>query len=160
MAPIELEWLFGIAAQIGSIVELGSFLGRSTFVLCSACQGKVYAVDPFNDPEAGGIEKHFGLFMSNVGHFQNLVPVYTTSIEAASRTDIPDMVDMVLVDADHEEVAVKKDLEFWTPRTRKLICGHDYGDPRLFGVRKAVNDFFGESNIILGPRSMWAYWIQ
>jgi predicted O-methyltransferase YrrM len=152
----ELEWLFETASKMESIVEIGSFLGRSTFVLCSACPGRVYAVDLFNDPEAG--EDHMKAFMANVGHFPNLIPIQGTSLEASFRTDIPDLVDMVVVDADHEEAAVKLDLELWSARARRLICGHDYGDPRLFGVRKAVNDFFGEHNIIVGPRTMWAYW--
>ncbi len=47
--------------------------------------------------------------------------------------------DMVFIDGDHSYEAVKRDIELWLPKCRKLICGHDYNE-----VWKAVHDVLGK----------------
>ena len=48
MYPAELEWLYKAAKRMKSIVEIGSWQGRSTYVLLSGCQGPVMAVDKWD----------------------------------------------------------------------------------------------------------------
>ena len=41
----ELNWLYTTALEMASVVEVGSWRGRSTSALLSGCKGPVFAVD-------------------------------------------------------------------------------------------------------------------
>jgi predicted O-methyltransferase YrrM len=144
----ELEWLADTASNMTSVAEIGSWKGRSTLVLLQACKGKVYAVDHFEGSESdeSGIkaqsEDVFKEFIKNVGHYPNLEVLRMDSKQGAKRID---KVDMVFIDADHDEACVKADIETWLPKTNKIICGHDYNWP---GVQKAVSDTLGDVTVI------------
>jgi hypothetical protein len=166
MSRPELEWLYEKANDQASIVAIGNFMGRSTYVLCSGCLGSVYAIDPFvfSGDWKKYVNPNIGLkpgddfsaeFLKNVGHFQNLVTIKGTSLEADLRTDIPDEVDMVFIDGDHSYEAALSDIETWAPRTKKLICGHDFNDPLYPGVKQAVYEYFGADRVVSGPDSIW-----
>ena len=160
MSIPELEWLYGTALGMQSVVEIGSFMGRSTHALCTACPGKVYAVDTFNN---GWIMPNspadtFQDFYKNVGHFKNLAIIKGTS-EAASKVEvIPPFVDMVFIDGDHSYDSVMQDLRLWEPRCLKVICGHDYAASTEPGVTKAVDEYFGKDRVLRGSGSLW--WIK
>ena len=163
MTRPELEWLYEKAKTMESIVEIGSYKGRSTYVLASACNGdigRVYAIDPFagvaldKNPEANG-KPTFDDFMKNCGHFKNLTVVKKTSVEAAALDAIPPKVEMTFFDGDHSYEAMKEDLKAWVPRTTKLICGHDFTDPMYPGVKQALYEFFGADRVASGPDSLW-----
>jgi hypothetical protein len=164
MTRKELEWLYEKANTMESVVEIGSFKGRSTFVLASGCNGgngKVYAIDPFTGaalgkcPEADG-KPTFDDFMKNCGHFPHLSVIVKKSQEAADLDVIPPEVDMVFLDGNHDYEAVMADLATWAPRTKKLICGHDLNDPMYPGVKQAIYEYFGADAITPGPDSLWA----
>lgn len=170
MTRPELEWLYEKAKDMKDVVAIGNFVGRSTYVLCSGCNGdsgKVYAIDPFVfggdwskfiNPNIGykAGDDFFPDFLKNVGHFPHLVAIKKTSVEAAALDAIPPEVDMVFIDGDHSYEAVKADLKTWGPRTRKLICGHDFNDPLYPGVRQAVYEYFGADVVKVGPDSLWS----
>ena len=71
---------------------------------------------------------------------------------AANSELVPAQVDMVFLDAEHENEAVIRDLRLWAPKIRKLICGHDWA---FASVRQAVNEFFGPDKVITGPGDIW-----
>lgn len=131
MSKQELDWLAKSAKEMGSIVEIGCWKGRSTKVLLENCPGTVYAVDHFlgNPSDITGVmaEKQdvYAQFIQNVGGFENLRVLRMSSEEAAGTVD-GDRFDMVFVDGDHTSHGVKQDLELWVPKCKKLICGHDY----------------------------------
>lgn len=154
MLPEELAWLYEAAQEMDSIVEIGSYKGRSTYALLSGCRGPVYAVDFFmcgkmfpyldDDPDC------YPEFMANVGHFSNLTVVRGTSAEAAVSDLIPPEIDMVFLDGCHELSAVLEDLNLWGPRTRKLVSGHDL-DPGTPGVQWALEEFCQMQGVEKGP---------
>lgn len=144
MSPDELAWLQQQASGMNSVVEVGSLHGRSAFALLTGCPGSVYCIDPWDD----AADQSYGSFMGSCGHFANLVAIRGFSPAVAA--DIPD-IDMVFIDGMHDEASVVADIEGWLPKTRKLICGHDYvpggGFPdvavvvdRVFGQRVKVAD--------------------
>ena len=145
MGPAGLDWLGAQAAQMQSVVEVGSLRGRSAFALLTACQGPVYCIDPW--PRDSDYES----FMRECGHFPNLVAIRQRSPEAAAW--VPD-VDMAFLDGDHEYEAVAADIAAWLPKTRKLLCGHDYNSPEFPGVAKAVDEVFGD-RLTFGVGSIW-----
>ena len=143
MADDCMTWLYDTAQTMTSVVEVGSWRGRSTHALLSGCPGPVFAVDHFkgNPYELDGPHKDavtqdiFSQFWGNVGQFPNLVVFRMPSVEAAQYF-APRSVDMVFIDGDHRRDAVTADIEAWRPACRKLICGHDSG---LDTVRSALH---------------------
>jgi hypothetical protein len=170
MSRPELEWLYEKSKAMGSVVGIGNFLGRSTYALCSGCngdKGKVYAVDPFvfSGDWKNYVSPNLGLkdgddfmpeFLKNVGHFPHLTVIKKTSLEAAAGDVVPPEVDMVFIDGDHSYEACLADIKAWAPRTKKLICGHDFNDPLYPGVKRAVYEYFGADRVKTGPDSIWS----
>ena len=132
-----------------SIVEVGSYVGKSSHALLSGCSGSVTCIDPWGvlewkdgDTEENA-EQRFRDFMANTASFPNRIIKRTTSIDAAK--DYPDgSVDMVFLDGDHAYSSVMEDIKAWLPKARKLICGHDYNFYGWPEVKQVVDDRFGD----------------
>ena len=155
MNPGELRWLYETAKGMDSIIEIGSWKGRSTYALLSGCKGTVYAVDPFpGDPFPANHGSTYEDFIKNVGNFPNLSVCKMTS-EAAAANGLPPQVDMVFIDGDHSYEGVMADLKIFAPRAKKLLCGHDLTDPDYPGIRQALYEFFGADRVASGPDSLW-----
>jgi precorrin-6B methylase 2 len=151
-SDLELQWLFNTAKNMNSIVEIGSFLGRSTLALLSGINpnGKVYAIDPFDvnvyksqqDPEYSEI---YEKFVENTKDFKNLEIIRDKSCNAAIQLK-NERFDMIFIDGDHTYEAVKKDIELWLPKTKRIICGHDY-NTHYSSVVLAVKDTLGPVDV-------------
>lgn len=155
----ELNWLFETAQQMGSIVEVGSWKGRSTHALLSGCRGTVHAVDHFLGCETAAgkctrenavLENVFQEFQKNVGYLKNLKIHKMSSIEAAKNFE-DKSIDMIFIDADHSYESLKADIEAWLPKVKRLICGHDYSESTP-GVERAVREKFDQVKTI---HSIW-----
>jgi precorrin-6B methylase 2 len=123
----------------------------------------VYAVDTFKGSipsEQGGVydateqmvkEQGSPLpeFWANVGHWENLRVLIMSSREASRFFR---HVDLVFIDGSHDYKSVIDDLETWSPRADKLICGHDY---QYESVRRAVRAYFFDSDIEV-VKTIWA----
>jgi len=148
--PIELKWLYNTAKGMSSVVEVGSWKGRSTDALLAGCDGTVWAVDHFkgskterDDFHKEATEKDISkIFLENVGHHKNLRLLKMDSLDAAKRFK-DKSVDMVFIDGGHEYEEIKADIEAWLPKVKKLICGHDYGG----GIERAANELLGDVSV-------------
>lgn len=153
MAPIELDWLFGIAKNKSTILEIGSWKGKSTHALLSGCKnGKVTSVDHFLGSkgqkmvvEDGSGKSIYDQFMSNVGHLGNLEVCKMSSEEAAKKLR-GKKFDVVFIDGEHTYEGVKRDIELWKDSATKIISGHDYCETWP-GVVKAVDEAFGKVEV-------------
>ena len=142
----ELNWLYLMAQIMDSIVEIGSWRGRSTDALLDGCKGTVWAVDHFKGNKEHTKEQRkdiYKFFLKNVGHYKNLKVLKMSSLRAAKKFK-DKSIDMVFIDGGHEYKEVKADIEAWLPKTKKLICGHDYYEE---GVKRAVREILGNVNI-------------
>lgn len=151
----ELYWLGQQASQHHTIVEIGSWQGRSCKVMALMTPGTVYAVDDWRG--AGGAESN-GMWHDGfpMGHdftpheeleqrFRNNL---ADEIEAGKVVVIdvpspaavlfaPPQMDMVYIDGDHDIYSVRQDIQAWRHvlDSGGLLCGHDGNDPR---VKKAL----------------------
>jgi Methyltransferase domain len=142
-------------AKDGAVfVELGTWLGKSAAFMAEAIKlsGKdirFYTVDSFKFYDdktdewrlANNITWPRGTYTS-LDTGRNLAPLkdYVSIVPGRSWFGIPmwddEMVDFCWVDASHEYQDVRRDLEYWLPRS-KIIGGDDYG---FEGVRQAVDE--------------------
>ncbi len=146
MSEAELEWLANAASPMKSVVEIGSYKGRSSVAFMVACAGHVYCVDKWK-------------FGSRDAFFQNTEPYRServSVIEKESKDAIEDVpsVDMVFIDGEHTFDEVTHDVKAWLPKARRLICGHDYGDEMHLGVAQAVDSTF-PAGVERGPGTLW-----
>jgi hypothetical protein len=152
----ELVWLHAAAAQVASVVEIGSWKGRSTCALLTGCRGVVHAVDHWQG-SVGEQDAHIEArlkdvhaeFAANVGHFGNLVEHRMSSAEAAREVAA---AEMVFIDGGHEYDDVVQDIALWRGKATKILCGHDYD---WDGVKRAVDECFGD--VVSNPAgNIWA----
>lgn len=148
MKPMELAWLSEQAKTRRNIVEIGSWMGRSTKALAIPCEGTVTAVDTWEGTPAEHSEIMKGLtpdnlfkaFQIHTADCQNITPLRMKSVDAAAQF-VGKQFDMIFIDAAHDYENVKADIEAWEPLLAEggLLCGHDfnYAD----GVKKAVNEY-------------------
>ena len=152
-------------------VEIGCWQGNSTTFMaveiansgkdikfdCVDIWGR-YSIDGLNTKNPQNLPDDFveQLFLKNIEPVKNYVnPIKSPSVEAAklySNTSL----DFVFIDANHVYEAVIDDLHAWYPKVKVggIIAGHDYyNDP---GVKRAVDEFFGEENIQVGE-GCWLY---
>lgn len=151
----ELEWLHEQAAKMRNIVEVGALRGRSSYALATGCTGLVYCIDPFDD-EGAHCEP---AFMENTSSLPNVRAVKGYSPAVASIVPRRGRVDMVYIDGDHSRDAIRADIGAWLPKTRKLICGHDYVDHPQAGypdVKAVVDEVFGDRVTVAPDTAIWA----
>jgi predicted O-methyltransferase YrrM len=150
MSPTELTWLAQQARSHSHIVEVGSWMGRSTTVLATHTPGMVWAIDTWEGSEElkGLLDGKppnwlFKTFLDNTRDYRDkIIPMCMTSLEGAKAL-VDKSFDMIFIDASHDYASVKADIEAWRPLLAPggLFCGHDYatGWP---GVMQAVDEFF------------------
>jgi len=153
-------------------VEVGVHRGQLSRTLFKLIPGlKLYMVDiwsdesyPDNDDTAAA-EKFRDLYRKkwrenmetarkNVAG-KNAVLIRADSITGAREFE-DGSLDFVFIDADHSYEAVKADIATWMPKIRKggLISGHDYEPKGKFGVKRAVDEIFGD-RVITGGNNTW-----
>lgn len=163
MTPEELTWLNDRAKEYPKVVELGSYMGRSTLALAEHAEF-VIAIDDWVSPHPW--------FTSSQDRaecrrkFQENLADYIKSGRVldivSDHRDVHVQVlpkeppfDMVFIDGGHEYKEVLGDIKFWSPLLRKggLCCGHDYcaGWP---DVIRAVNECFSSPWAVAG--SIWS----
>ncbi len=138
------------------VVEIGSWMGRSTGALVAACKeaGKnpeIHAVDTFkgtlNEGDVhysvvkqfgGSVRKPFEDNMKALGAELNVIEA--DSVQAAGAFSDA-CCDAVFIDGDHAYTAVSSDISAWLPKVKPggLIGGHDFDYP---DVRRAVYEAF------------------
>lgn len=159
MTGDELVWLHDAASRFDSVLEIGTWKGRSTAALAEGCPGRVVTVDRFGGAlyetstyrDAGALETDvFAEATANLAGFDNVTILRMSSAEAAEQLAGQETIDMVFIDGDHSEEAVREDLALWTPFAPKLMCGHDRELP---GVAAALEGL----DVVAGPDSIW--WI-
>jgi len=160
MSPGELGALYNLAAQMKTVVEVGSWKGRSTHALASGCRGLVVAVDHFQGSPSERETTHaaakhediYAAFKRNTEGFKNLSVLKTDSLEAAGRFK-PGDVDMVFLDGEHTYEAAKADIEAWARIPKVCLCGHDINEA---GVKQALAELGVPYKILAG--SIWIAW--
>jgi len=150
----------------GTIVELGTYLGRSlSFILAEAkkLECEVYAVDRWNweknpDPQIQSPPCDIALFRRNLDRMDHgqVIIIIGDSAEIARHFE-PESVDIVMVDTTHRCSDTLREIDAWWPKLKKKgeMLFHDYGS-RWQGwgedalVQEAVDKRFGNPHALYG----------
>jgi hypothetical protein len=151
-----------------SVVEVGVYDGTCSRLLRKLLpSAKLYLIDPWevdtiyqesNGPrtiEESTINEAF----KKVQNFFQDDPLAhilkKTSKEASSL--VPNGLDLVFIDGNHDYEFVKEDIELWLPKLRPggILAGHDY--ERFSGVKSAVHELLG-NDISIKKDDVWLYY--
>jgi len=147
------------------IYEIGSWMGKSTIGMAlmnkklnKKC--KIHAIDTWQGSDE---QKHkevinnlknknttlYIRFLHNLEIFNvkdSIIPIKKTSIEASLEVKNKS-ADLVIIDGSHQYNDVLDDIKAWIPKVKTggILAGDDFSDGWP-DVKKAVIDFFGESN--------------
>lgn len=151
------------AASKGAVVEIGSWLGKSTTWLAFGARcmrGRVYAIDPhLGSPEhheMWGEINTYEKFMKNmnrIGMKEYVVALRNTSANVARKWSEP--VAFVFIDGNHDEPEVEADFSLWWDKLIEggVIALHDstynFGArlPGWTGPRHVANQLFHRSDV-------------
>lgn len=130
------------------ILEVGSFQGVST-MLFSLFAKKVYSVDiyDYKVPPTGRVpsmDKMMvdaeNVFHARTANIKNIIKIKKTSLEASK--DFKDRsLDLVYIDAEHDENSVRLDIQIWKNKVKKggILAGHDSDLPYVRTILEQEN---------------------
>lgn len=160
----EAAFLYEAARAVprgGKIVEIGSFLGRSTVCLAHGSRAgnsaQIVAVDPhIGSPKHAHLLQctdtwpHFLANLAQAGVADLVHAVHATSRDAAP--GVPGPVDFLFVDGSHDLDDVRTDIECWLPKLRPggVIAFHDSW--HMGGVRGATSELLRRRPGLASPR--------
>lgn len=134
-SPMQEQWFFTAARKAPNqavIVEIGSFLGRSTVSFALGCVGTskhVYAIDLFEGDNdmygSGNFEDRFIQNIRACGVELYVTPIKKHSLEVAKTWKKP--IDILFIDGSHAYEDVKADFDAFYPHVKKggVIAFHD-----------------------------------
>lgn len=160
----ELGLLASLAARVapgGAIVELGSFAGRTAYIMAkNAPEVTVHCIDPWGHFDISTVPDQSSVFLSgNIRNFRpgelydyflenvrdcpNINPIRGLSTEVSWEGQ-PE-IDLMFIDADHDTSPLLEDLRTWWPRLKRrgLVVGHDW---QMRSVKDAVIHYLEELN--------------
>lgn len=161
MQPGELQWLAEQAREHLLIVEIGSYLGRSTRALADNTLGKVLAVDDWqgadSDHRPVSFERQQQLYTEFCGNMGELIKagiVIPCRVDHGS-VQIKINPDMVFIDGDHTYEGARRDIQIWYPQLKPggLISGHDSGHPP---IRQALAELLPNYQLVRDT-TIWHY---
>lgn len=160
MADDELAWLAEQAKTHYRILEVGSWMGRSTTALADNTPGIVFAVDTWQGSEEHAKELVgppgwlFQKFQENMRGLP-VIAMQGTSAAAAQHFSKggAKFFDMIFIDGAHDFDNVKADIEAWGALLQPggILCGHDL--TTWPSVAEAVFSTLGE--VQLPANSIW-----
>jgi SAM-dependent methyltransferase len=158
MSEPELTYLAEAASKSQTIVEIGSWKGRSTLALACNAPGMVYAVDTWKGTEQQGDElaQHepgwlLEEFKRNTSGIANIVICQGPSVEVSKWPSMAGLsVDMIFIDGYHTYEGVRDDILSWSSMLRPggILCGHDYVPPYWDGLLKAVHELVPRFRVV------------
>lgn len=155
LSPNEMRFLVLTGAcprAKGTVLEIGSFKGRSTFILASAAalagEDKIHAVDPLiapseTDPDLGGEQSSEADFRRNLeahGVADSVEFHKDFSYRLAERWEGP--IRLLWIDGDHTHKGTKADLDGFLPHLSDgaIVAIHDVLHEFEGGVRVFAED--------------------
>lgn len=160
LTPREGRFLHETAASLSPgahVLEIGSFLGRSTVCIAHGNDVRVTSVDPhIGSPKhehlLGCLDTypHFLQTLKRTGIREQVDPIHKASADAVHDVERP--IDFLFIDGSHEEADVQRDFDDWYPKVKPggIIAFHDSW--HMSGARRVTNRILYRSAGVVGAR--------
>jgi len=165
MSKMEMFTLAYFARMSDTILEVGTYKGRSARCLADNTKGKVYCVDPWlpyyalnnGKPHPGIIPNVLDEFKENLRDHIEANKVFPCQGNLTYYFDKLPRIDFAFIDGDHRYEEVKRDICHCRKLVKHegIIAGHDYGHKEWVGVREAVEDLFPKDKINVQETIWW-----
>lgn len=152
---------------IRRMVEIGVYKGALSRHICKTCRHIVeyYAIDPWSSKSnltgrflqktEDDWDGYYKKVLSWMPYCRAYKVIRMTGVEASTLFPVKffkGFFDFVYIDSSHYYEDTLNEIKAWLPLIREggLMGRHDYGDqvrPEHAGVKKAVDEMFGEENI-------------
>jgi hypothetical protein len=154
----DISLLYGVAVAAvnmfpkESIVEIGSYKGRSTIVLGGAAKGSgvsVFAIDPHEGQIPGKpVPPTWDIFLENVrgpGLLSPDGPVVPIRSRSGVHADLGPL-SLLFIDGAHDRVSVLHDWINYAPTVApgRFVAFHDYWNPDFPGVKAVVEGLIAD----------------
>jgi predicted O-methyltransferase YrrM len=158
MSLEELTYLAYLSCSVppaGSIVEIGSFKGRSACALAINPSIFLFCVDPWTKYGFGDFTAYHQEFLRNTAHLHNVLTIREYSVVAAHKL-FDYRFDVVFIDGDHTAEQVRADINAWRPLLKRdgILCGHDFGRPDWPDVETVVKELIPSFHVVPNT-SIW-----
>lgn len=143
------------APKAGWLVELGSYLGRSSIAICQAAQetrrqAKVMLIDNFGKIQKKGWENKAAskdklmMSLSVLGYWPVIID--GDSRQVPERLSTGRQVSLLFVDSDHAPEHFESEMDVWLDRLvpGAVIACHDYANPKCSGLKAAIDRRLGK----------------
>ena len=158
----EMEYLAKTAAKSKTIVEIGSWKGRSACAMAANTSAPIFCVDTWSGKLENGITEEvesgfLKAFLENTRRYSNVMPICMSSVRAADCMYKMGMrFDMIFIDATHTFESCCSDILAWRPLLTPggILCGHDLGHKDWQGVEQAVDSLIEEYSVV-PETSIW-----
>lgn len=152
-------------------VEIGVYKGDNAFfILTKLSIKKLFLIDPYLEYQEykgnvgwakvnqSDFNKHFMQTKEELKQFEDKITFIRKKSEDAAES-VPDDLDFVYIDGNHDYEFVKRDIELYYPKLKHGgVLGGDNFDPIFPGVARAVLEFIDKYNLkIHGARSNASY---
>ena len=175
----DLPALLNRRRLLGTGYEIGVRHGEFSALLLDGWRGaRLVSIDPWAEAppeeyvdlvnvEQTTQDERYELTRSRLARFGERSEVRREFSVEAAQAVADRSADFAYIDARHDHDSVVEDLEAWWPKIRPggVIAGHDYVDGTfedgIFGVRSAVDGFFGRKSIHVGHTRLdppWPTW--
>ena len=149
-------------------VEIGVFEGWHAENIIETLNIKtLYLVDPYeayvdnwDRTSSEDLTKAFGVARHRLAPYRDKVVWVKKPSEAAAK-NIPDDLDFVYIDGNHNYEFVKKDVELYYPKIKEggILGGHNF-EINFMGVPKAVIEFTARKGLKLEGKSPSDWWVE
>lgn len=157
--------------KIKNVAEIGAWKSHTTKRVLRKCKEDIsqyWAIDIWALSNHRKYRKHTPEFWDSLYFYSCSLMYWFPQLRVlrmdsitASNLFPENYFDLVFIDADHSYEFVMRDIKAWLPMVKEggLLTGHDYGG-RYTGVKKAVDEIFGESEIEIVPDVVWVKKIE
>jgi predicted O-methyltransferase YrrM len=163
-SDIDMAAIADLAKRVpvgGTIVDIGSLVGRSTTLWCRYSQaGRIVCIDPWEDhPWTMPLLTHDGSvkdnFIANVTD-PRVEAIQGFSPECANNWNAP--IDLYWEDGDHSNPTCAASIGFWSRYVKPggIACGHDYHIPAVKAEARSLASRWNSELHLFG--SVW--WVR
>lgn len=165
----------GVWVEVG--VALGKGVARMAHVLHEAGRDdvRIYAVDPWAGIARNGEQQEnappsshgdWRLFLESMMrhapdalHRMHILRATSAEASLALRSQL---IDLVIIDADHSYSACRSDISYWLPLVREggVIGGDDHHEVEFPGVGQACREVFGTDYEVRHHELEWPTWMK